>query len=262
MNLDDLVLLGALALIFAPLEHLWPAGPRDWSPRRLTTDLLHLLVGGWMIRWGAFAATVGAGLLIDKMVPGGWREAVRAQPFWLQFAELLVVSDLGFYLAHRLVHSVPWLWRFHEIHHSSERLDWLATYRVHPVDQVINSTIIALPALALGFSPSALVAYALLYKVHAMLLHANLQVSFGPFKWVIASPHDHHWHHADDPAAYDKNFGGQLVIFDWLFGTLNMPVHRPGAFGVTEPMPPTFLGQMIHPFRRAAQAPSATEEAA
>jgi sterol desaturase/sphingolipid hydroxylase (fatty acid hydroxylase superfamily) len=262
MNLNDLLLTGALILFFAPLEHLFPTGPRNWSPRRLTTDFLHLLVGGWLIRLGAVGAALVLGGLLHQVLPADWSAAVRAQPDWLEFVELLILSDLGFYAAHRLVHSVPWLWRFHEVHHSSEHLDCLATYRVHPVDQVINSTIIALPALALGFSPPILVAYGLLYKLHAMLLHSNLRVSFGPLKWLIASPHYHHWHHANERDAYDKNFGGQLVLFDWLFGTLNMPRHRPPAFGIGEPISSTFLGQLAHPFRRALAVSPASKEPA
>jgi sterol desaturase/sphingolipid hydroxylase (fatty acid hydroxylase superfamily) len=261
MTLNDLLLVGALAAIFAPLERLIPAGPRDWSPRRLATDLLHLLIGGWIIRWGGGVAVVGLGLALDRLVPTALRSSVRGQPDWLEFVELLVVSDLGFYAAHRLFHAVPCLWRFHEVHHSSEHLDWLASYRVHPVDQVLNSAIIALPGLALGFSPVALILYVTLYRVHAMLLHSNLRIDFGPLKWVVASPHYHHWHHANEASAYDKNFGGQLVLFDWLFGTLNMPRRPPTAFGISEPMSPTFLGQLAHPFRAPTGA-AAIERAA
>lgn len=250
---NDLLLLGSLGLIFAPLEHLWPAGPRDWSPGRLCTDALHVFVGGFLIRWGIFGATLVVGALLKGLMPDRLPAVIRSQSPWLQFAELLVLSDVGFYFGHRLVHSVPWLWRCHEVHHSSERLDWLSTYRVHPVDQVFNSTIISLPGLALGFAPTAFLAYATLYRFHAMLLHSNLRLSFGWLNRVVASPHFHHWHHANDPAAYDKNFGGQLVILDWLFGTLNMPQNRPVAFGIVEKISPRFLGQIAHPFQRPTQ---------
>lgn len=173
MKLDDLFQVLALAVIFTPLEQLLPAGPRDWSPRRLLTDVLHLLVSGAMIRWGCVLAAVAIGWMVGQVAPDAVGRAVRAQPLWLQFAELFVLSDLGFYAAHRLVHSVPWLWRFHEVHHSSEHLDWLATYRVHPVDQILHSTIIALPSLVFGFAPLALLIYALVYRVHALLLHSS-----------------------------------------------------------------------------------------
>ena len=155
-----------------------------------------------------------------SFVPDRVQNVIRGQAGWFQFVVLLCLSDLCFYLVHRLVHTVPWLWRFHAVHHSSEQMDWLATFRVHPVDQVLNSTIIAVPAVALGFSPAPLLAYALVYRVHSLLLHSNVHVDFGPLGRVFASPRYHHWHHADEPQAYDRNFGGQLVIWDRLFDTL------------------------------------------
>jgi sterol desaturase/sphingolipid hydroxylase (fatty acid hydroxylase superfamily) len=50
--------------------------------------------------------------------------------------EAVILADLGFYVAHRLFHGVPWLWRFHAIHHSIQELDWLAGVRVHVLDQL------------------------------------------------------------------------------------------------------------------------------
>ena len=137
------------------------------------------------------------------------------------------------------------------MHHSSEKLDWVAGNRVHPLDQILQATIIAAPPVLLGFAPGPLLAYALLYRWHAELLHSNVRVDFGPLKWLIASPQYHHWHHADEPAAYDRNFGGQLVIFDWLFGTLNLPGRgeMPAKYGLRTPIAPDYLGQLMHPFR-------------
>lgn len=253
LSVDDFVLFGALALMFAPLERIWPAGPSGWSSGRLTTDALHVVVGGFLIRWGSLGATLIVSVLVARLMPERMHAIIRTQSLWLQFSELFILSDIGFYLAHRLTHTIPWLWQCHEVHHSSEHLDWLATYRVHPFDQIFNGVIIAMPGILLGFVPAAFVIHAFIYKFHAMLLHSNLRINFGPLKWLIASPHYHHWHHANERAAYDKNFGGQLVVFDWLFGTLNMPQHRPVAFGITESISPKFFGQMAHPFRRRVQ---------
>ena len=250
MSRADLLMLAALGLVFTPLEWLLPirrARP-DWA--RLWTDVLHLFLSGTVIRWGA--AVVGAGLALAAaaLVPGTLGLTIRAQPIWLQYAELLVVSDLAFYAAHRLFHAVPFLWRFHEVHHSSEHLDWIATYRVHPVDQILNSTIIAMPAVLLGFSPAALLIYGFVYRWQAVWLHSNVKADLGPLKWLIASPEYHHWHHADEADAYDRNFGGQLVIFDRLFGTLNLPRGRsPAKYGMTPPIAADYLGQLAHPFR-------------
>ena len=121
-----------------------------------------VFVSGFLIRAGVMATTIGLSWACAAIVPDGLRRAIQHQPFWMQFIQLFLLSDAGFYLAHRLVHAVPWLWRFHAVHHSSEQMDWLSTFRVHPVDQILNTTIIAVPAVALNFSPAVLLTFGLL----------------------------------------------------------------------------------------------------
>lgn len=250
MSLDHLLILAAAALIFVPMERLFPLHRgQSWRRRDLATDVLHFFLSGFLIRTAAFGLTLVLSAAALSVVPAGMREAVRAQPAWLQFAELLILADLGFYVAHRIVHSVPWLWRFHAVHHSSEQLDWLATYRVHPVDQVFNSMLIALPGLILGFAPGPLVAYALVYRWHAIWLHSNARLPIGPLGWLIATPHYHHWHHADEPQAYDRNFGGQLTLWDRLFGTYFEESRLPHRYGVGGAVPDGYVAQLAAPFR-------------
>jgi sterol desaturase/sphingolipid hydroxylase (fatty acid hydroxylase superfamily) len=253
MSPSDLIMLLALGLVFAPLESLRPVRRAPVDRRRLWTDTLHIFLSGTLIRWGSAAVLAGLAFGASFVGPKWLGAQVRAQPVWLQFAEILLLSDLAFYWAHRLCHAVPALWRFHQVHHSSEKLDWIAAHRVHPVDQIFNGAIIAVPAILFGFSPAPLVVYALIYRWHATFLHSNVRAEFGPLKWLIASPRYHHWHHADQVDAYDRNFGGQLVIFDWLFGTLNLPGDRmPEKYGLGEPIATTYLGQLAHPFRKRA----------
>src|SRR5262249_17185411 len=90
------------------------------------------------------------------VVPLPVRAAIADQPYWLQIVEIIVIADLGIYFVHRMFHSIPLLWRFHQIHHSSEELDWLAAYRVHPVEQIAFRGISLAPIFALGFSDAAI----------------------------------------------------------------------------------------------------------
>lgn len=250
MVLPDLLVVAAAALIFIPLERLVPLHAGQKVIRRgFDIDMLHLVVSGLLIRTGAFVTMLLLSMAAMSVVPAGIREAIRSQPDWIEFAELLILSDLGFYLAHRTVHAVPWLWRFHEVHHSSEQLDWLATYRVHPVDQIFNSTVIAVPAIALGFSATPLILYAAIYRWHSTWLHSNVGIAVGPLGKVFATPRFHHWHHADEQQAYDRNFGGQLVIWDLLFGTAYQADRLPRLYGVGGAVAPNYVDQLAAPFR-------------
>ena len=106
--------------------------------------------------------------------------------------------------------------------------------------------------LALGFATAPLVAFAILYQWQSLLIHANVRLGFGPLRWIIASPQFHHWHHADAPEAFDKNFAGQLPILDLAFGTLHLPSGRmPERYGTDRPVPRSYLGQLVSPFAGA-----------
>lgn len=259
MTLKDLLILVGLGTIFIVLERLIP---RERTQPVLRpgwrTDLLHTFAGGWVIGMGMLLSLSVINVVAAHAIPPSIGLAIRAQPAWLQFIEILLLSDLGVYAIHRASHAAPWLWRFHAVHHSSEHMDWAAAHRVHPVEQVLFSTAAIGPAVALGFSPEPLIAYALVYQVWALLLHANISLDFGPLRHVIGSPRFHHWHHADQREAYDRNFAALFPFYDHLFGTFRMPKDAlPECYGVDDPVPKDFIGQIAHPFRgQARPAPS------
>jgi sterol desaturase/sphingolipid hydroxylase (fatty acid hydroxylase superfamily) len=191
------------------------------------------------------------------LVPSSFQDAVANQPYWLQLVEVLILSDLGFYGTHRMFHAIPGLWKFHAIHHSIEELDWLAGFRVHPVDQILTKGASLLPVVALGFSEVAIGIYAVLYQWQSVLIHANVRIGFGPLRWLFASPEFHHWHHSKDREVRDKNFAGQLSFLDALFGTLHMPQNKfPTKYGLDQPMPERYIPQLLHPFRHDGAEPN------
>jgi sterol desaturase/sphingolipid hydroxylase (fatty acid hydroxylase superfamily) len=248
--LPDLLVLGATALIFIPLERLRPLHAGQKVLRRgFDVDVLHLFASGLLIRTGAFATMLLLSVAAISIVPPEIRMAIRSQPDWIEFVELLLLSDLGIYVAHRTVHAVPWLWRFHAVHHSSEQLDWMATFRVHPVDQIFTITVVAVPAIVLGFSPVPLIIYAAIYRWHATWLHSNVGIGLGVLNRFVITPHLHHWHHADERQAYDKNFGAQLAIWDRLFGTAYDADRLPRIYGVGGEVAPNYVDQLVAPFR-------------
>jgi sterol desaturase/sphingolipid hydroxylase (fatty acid hydroxylase superfamily) len=170
------------------------------------------------------------------------------QPLWLQAVQIYVLVDFIAYWTHRLFHRGRW-WPFHAVHHSSEELDWLASIRVHPVNDLVNKLAQAVPVLLMGYNPTVTLSTAPVLTFYAILLHANVNWDFGPLRRVIATPVFHRWHHSKDREAWDKNFAGLLPIWDILFGTFYMPKGRyPENFGIHDEMPKGFLGQLWRPF--------------
>ncbi len=251
LGLIDLKGALLIALIFVPLERLLPARREQRTLRRAwLNDILYFLINRIPIGIGMLLFALAGGIIGIAVIPSEYRAMVAQQPLWLQVAALLLISDLSFYAIHRLFHTVPALWRFHAIHHSIEELDWLAAHRVHPLDQILTKGAALVPIFALDFSGAAMAVFFILYQWHSLMLHANLRIGFGPLHWVIASPCFHHWHHADHPEAWNKNFSAQFPIWDILFGTAHMRRDAmPTRYGIEDDLPQSYLQQLRYPFR-------------
>ncbi len=245
-----------LCLLFRPLELAFPAraGQKFFRPA-WGTDLCFFL-GQYLLWSGAVLWILSRfGDWIDITVPTGFRAAVASQPWWAQAVEVIVLSDFCVYWGHRLQHRVPLLWRFHSIHHSAEHLDWLAAHREHPVDTVYTMGLINLPPFLLGFPLQTLTALIAFRGLWAIYIHSNVRLPIGPLRMLIGAPELHHWHHDRDRQA--GNYANISPLMDILFGTYRCPDHEPAAFGIHEPIARSYLGQMLHPFRRqAAPAPT------
>ena len=201
------------------------------------------------------AATWSAEALFGGLAVPAVGEAVRALPLWVQVPLLWLAVDFCFYWQHRAMHEVPWLWRFHAVHHSAERMDWLASSRLHVAEVWLSRTVGLLPIIALGFDQAAVAVFVALVSVHATLIHVNARTTFGPLEHWLVSPKNHHWYHAKDWDGVDKNYAAAFAGFDRLFRTYHNPPRWPEGYGTmagTEPK--TLLGQALHPFRRAAPA--------
>jgi len=264
LGLDWFLLnLIVFSLVFVPLERLFarqreqPVFRRDWQ-----TDLTYFFISSLLVQTTTYLTLKPAGWLFGWAQIAPLRAAVRLQPFWLQLIEILLVTDLTQYWVHRLFHRLPLLWRFHEIHHSAEVMDWLAGSRLHLVDVIVTRGLSYVPVYWLGFGDPAVFAYIAIVSLQATFIHANVRFEFGPLKWLVATPQFHHWHHSAEREAIDKNFAVHLPIWDWLFGTLYLPDRWPAAYGLAggKRLPPGYLRQLVHPFRASAAAHEAGGE--
>jgi len=219
-----------------------------------TADLAYFFVNHVGVQLLTFLAlwpamTVAQALGMDEV-----SRRVAAQPVWLQVLELMLLADLVQYWVHRAFHRLPWLWRFHAIHHSIRELDWLAGSRLHLVDVVVTRALVVLPAFVLGFAEPALYAWLVIIALHGVFNHVNLRFRWRPLERLLVTPRFHHWHHAVSPA--DVNFAVHFPWLDRLFGTHHLPDGRwPAELGIPgHPVPPGFGSQLLYPLRRGRAA--------
>jgi sterol desaturase/sphingolipid hydroxylase (fatty acid hydroxylase superfamily) len=255
--LPVLLILGA---VFAVLSHFWSCNPGQpwWRKRDLLTDLCYwffipllarylrigLLVLGAAWLFGIHSAEELAAFYDDGHGP------LAQLPLWLQGVIFLIVSDFLMYWIHRGFHR-PAMWRYHAVHHSSEHLDWISAARFHPVNIFLGSVLTDVVLLLAGISPKVLVFLGPFTIAHSAFVHANLNWTLGPFKYVIAGPVFHRWHHTAAERGGEMNFASTFPVLDLIFGTFYMPRGQmPDAYGVTDPLPESFGAQMLYPFRR------------
>ncbi len=248
-------LVPVLFVLVVPLEKLFPRhrGQRIRRPGVLT-DVLFAISSPAL---GAIAIAVAIVLSVVSLVwlPGlALRPVVASLPNVLLAPVGAILFDLVGYGIHRLAHEVPFLWRFHSVHHSSEHLDWISGARTHPFDGVlIGGPILFL--VAAGFPSEIGGVFAVLSVVTGLLLHANVRFRFRRLQKIVATTEFHHWHHANEPEAIHTNYSSLFPIWDLLFGTYRVPQDRgPSRYGVDEEMPPSFVGLLRYPFIRATSA--------
>ncbi len=210
----------------------------------------------------------------------GLRTAVDWPPFAVRGVVTLVAFlayEFGYWFDHYLKHRIPFLWEMHKTHHTAERLTPWTVWRVHPLDSLMFTNVVAIcVGLAVGAATFALggryPAYAVdganaflvfFFFAYVHLQHSQVWLPFtGTLGKLLMSPAHHQIHHSIDPAHYNSNLGNALAIWDWLFGTLVMPANENPrlAFGVEEPGvdPHSVTQLLIAPFRNVAAALATT----
>ncbi len=245
-----------LTLIFLPLERLFGLHPKKFFRKGLVQDLGYYFVSGLVPGLLLVVPLSLVALGAHALVPQSMQEAVAAWPLWQRILAGLVVGEVGFYWGHRWTHEIPFLWRFHSIHHSAEHIYFLISSRAHPLDNVFTRLCGLIPAYILGvaspLTPTGSLVPVLVVLVATtwgFFIHSNLRWRLGPLEWVISTPAFHHWHHTKD-AHRDRNYASMLPWIDRIFGTYHLPRNQwPSAYGIDTKLPSSLVGQLVNPFR-------------
>ena len=248
------VMIGAAMV--GVLERAYPHRRQWWTDRE---EWLHDVVFMTVIQ-GVFPKIVavavmfalaqifgGHGLILEGPWPTHW-------PVYLQMLLMMLLADGLRYWLHRWAHEWEPLWRFHAVHHSPHRLYWLNVGRFHPIDKGLQLLLDTLPFLMLGVQPEVLALYVVCYAINGFFQHSNVDVRLGFLNYLISGPELHRWHHSMVKEESNHNYGNNLIIWDWVFGTWYLPATREvQELGlVNRTYPSTFLEQMRIPFTPGA----------
>jgi sterol desaturase/sphingolipid hydroxylase (fatty acid hydroxylase superfamily) len=180
---------------------------------------------------------------------------IGSWPRWAQLLTLFLVRDFVQWNTHVILHKVPFLWRFHQVHHSVEQMGFAAHLRYHFMETFVYRTMEYLPLAMIGFGIQDFIVVHLFALTIGHLNHANIYLPLGPLKYLFNSPQMHIWHHVKElpKGTSGVNYGITLSIWDYLFGTVWMPHDGRDielGFEGVEKYPHGFLEQVVEPFKK------------
>ncbi|WP_026898071.1 sterol desaturase family protein [Daejeonella oryzae] len=180
---------------------------------------------------------------------------VSSWPKWLQLSTMFIVADFIQWNIHRMLHRIPALWEFHKVHHSVKEMGFAAHLRFHWAETIIYKTIQYIPLSMIGFGLTDFFLIHILAISIGHLNHSNLNVNYGPLKFLLNNPKMHIWHHSKElPAgSFGVNYGISLSIWDYIFGTAHIPGDGRDidlGFHGDEKFPKQLTNQMLYPFRK------------
>jgi sterol desaturase/sphingolipid hydroxylase (fatty acid hydroxylase superfamily) len=243
-----IVVLTCLLLVFLALEYVAQRNRYDFvSDAHVRTATYTIIARGTFLAAGYY----GLDQLNGVVVPWGL-EASHA-PIWLQATVIFLVVDFVRYGVHYLQHKFDFWWSFHKIHHSTTEVSALVAGQNHLLDGLL--TILIFPTLTAYLLGVRADVFLFAYQIPNIVIasayaHANINFPKTKAWWayILSSPNAHAHHHTR--LRNRTNFGNTTLIWDWIFGTLEIPREAPSDFGITEPEIAKLgiVAQTLHPF--------------
>jgi sterol desaturase/sphingolipid hydroxylase (fatty acid hydroxylase superfamily) len=178
-------------------------------------------------------------------------------PMWAQLLVFFLILDFVQWATHVALHKFPVLWQYHKVHHSVEEMGFAAHLRYHWMENVLYKPGKTIGVMILGgFEPE------MAYIVHFFAItighlnHANVRITWGPFKYILNNSVMHLYHHAKTlPKGQMSgvNFGISLSLWDYIFRTNYIPDDNgdiPLGFDDMKEFPKDFVHQNLYGFTR------------
>ncbi|EWH12121.1 fatty acid hydroxylase [Catenovulum agarivorans DS-2] len=224
---------GLYQYLFNKTIWLHPSALADYQLMFINKFIKVLLISPFLFAAAPLAIEIY--LFINQTFALSSRPVVGSQSaLWVFTLVLFLLDDFSRFLLHWLMHKIPLLWRFHQVHHSAEVLTPLTIYRSHPIENLLYAIRMTLTqALALGicmclYGPFLTMldilganVFVFVFNIFgANLRHSHVWWSWGKLEHILISPAQHQLHHAKQKQYYDCNFGTALAIWDKLFASL------------------------------------------
>ena len=245
-----LVVLGGL---FVVLERVFPLRRQEVLRPGFATDCVHFVFDEVLAGLVLAAALLIVVPLLQLVVSDVVRQCIALQPRWIVVVEGLLLGEIAGYWGHRATHEIETLLSRFRPTASLHRDHGLARPQPStPCRHGVRPGLGGHSLIVLGFSVPTIAAHFAIKRFQGLLVHANVRLDAGPLTWLIATPEFHHWHHADHPEAYNKNYAGTTPD-----GRLAVRVAPPPAAHVADPLrlrrpgPDRILAQLAWPFRRS-----------
>lgn len=224
------LLYWAGVVVFLVLELRWSyRAPSVSKLRRWLTNLplsvvngavYHLVYYGTLVSLMAAAEANNLGLLHAAAMPG-----------WLTIALGVIVLDFFIWLWHLLTHTVPFLWRFHRVHHCDLNLDISTANRFHLGELLVSGLFRMMVVYSFGISLTAYLLFEVIVNLSIQFHHSSLKISPAferVYGLLFMTPSLHRVHHSVKLRERDSNYGVISTLWDRIFETLVSDVEQTG----------------------------------
>ena len=229
---------------------------RIWFSRSSFVDFKIILINRVIMSAGA--ATVISQLTISTILYNLLHEQTLIQPLafhatsasmvaTLFTAFFFILDDFSRFFVHRLMHKIPFLWAFHQVHHSAETMKPFTIFRTHPIEgllfilrtSIVQGVVISLFIFLFGNKVDlvtvfgASVGVVIFHSLGSNLRHSHIKIRYPKIiERIFISPGQHQIHHSTEKKHFDKNFGVAFAIWDLMFGSLAFSERASHEFGL------------------------------
>lgn len=145
--------------------------------------------------------------------------------FFFEVIFVFFFLDFCFYIIHRCMHQLNFLYAAHIVHHSGKHFNFHLGFRFSFLSTFQLLSMI--PYLLFTITPEASNIYIIVFILFGLGVHCkSLRLNLGILNYFIVTPYSHQIHHLDRDNSHVRNFGFVLPLWDILFGTFELPTEK------------------------------------